>query len=194
MNEFRIQQRLLSYTGRLSKRSTDTVDLVVIHCTELPDLDTAREFGERIIYPESRTGNSGHYYIERNGCVEQWVPDDAVAHHARGYNERSIGIELDNLGRFPDWFNSGNQVMKQAYTAGQIKNLLALLHSLQQRLPELRWISGHAVLDTSLLPASDNPDRRVRRKLDPGPQFPWDRVLKAASLEWFDPSDQNRSE
>ena len=98
-----INENLLPYAHRLVSRPTDSIDLVVIHCTELPDLATAREYGQYIHYPDSGTGNSGHFYIERNGNVEQWVPLDRVAHHVRNYNERSIGIELVNTGRFPDW-------------------------------------------------------------------------------------------
>src|SRR3546814_11398454 len=75
------------------------VDLVVIHCTELPDLATAREYGERVLHTGSGTGNSGHYYVDRNGDCHRFVAPDRVAHHVRGYNPRSIGIELVNAGR-----------------------------------------------------------------------------------------------
>ena len=37
----------LPYEDRLEQRPDAQVDLVVIHCTELPDLATAREYGER---------------------------------------------------------------------------------------------------------------------------------------------------
>ena len=46
----------LSYEGRLQPRALEAVDLVVIHCTELPDLATAREYGERIQDAEAGTG------------------------------------------------------------------------------------------------------------------------------------------
>ena len=71
---------------------------MVIHATELPDMETAREYGERIHHDESRTGNSGHFYIDRDGRIEQWVPLDRVAHHVRGHNRDSVGIELVNGG------------------------------------------------------------------------------------------------
>ena len=50
-----------------------SIDLVVLHCTELPDLDTARDYGERIQYPQSGTGNSGHFYIDRDGTIHQYL-------------------------------------------------------------------------------------------------------------------------
>ena len=85
--------RWLEYAHRLDAREPGEIDLVVLHCTELPDLGTAREYGERIHYPSSRTGNAGHYYIDRDGRTEQWVPLDRVAHHVRGHNRNSVGIE-----------------------------------------------------------------------------------------------------
>jgi N-acetylmuramoyl-L-alanine amidase len=179
----------LPYCDRLEARPLAAIDLVVIHCTELPDLATAREYGERIHHTESRTGNAGHFYIERDGRVHQWVPLDRVAHHVRGYNPRSIGIELCNPGRYPDWFDSRHQRMAVPYTGEQIEALLALLGELRALLPALCWISGHEVLDTERVPASDAPSKRVFRKRDPGPLFPWPRVLEAVDLAWFDPAD-----
>ena len=72
---------------------------MVIHCTELPDLGMARGFGEKVMHKNSHTGNSGHFYIDRDGSIEEWVPVNRVAHHVRGFNSKSIGIELVNNGR-----------------------------------------------------------------------------------------------
>ena len=184
-----IRPRLLPYAGLLESRSTADIDLLVIHCTELPDLAAAREYGERIQYPESGTGNSGHYYVDRDGSVEIWVPENRVAHHVRGFNERSIGIELVNLGRFPDWYHSGRQSMPEAYAQAQVHSLIALIAALAVRLPELKLIAGHQDLDAGTVPASDDPERMVRRKLDPGEGFPWNEVLTASTLERFLPGD-----
>jgi N-acetylmuramoyl-L-alanine amidase len=98
--------RLLPYASLLESRPLEDIDLLVVHCTELPDLEIAREYGERVIYPKTGTGNSGHYYIDRDGTTEVWVPSIRVAHHVRGYNHRSVGIELVNAGRYPNWFHS----------------------------------------------------------------------------------------
>lgn len=176
----------LPYSGRLEKRSLDQIELVVIHCTELPDLATAREYGERIHHHSSRTGNSGHYYIERSGRVEEWVPPDRVAHHVRGFNESSIGIELDNPGRFPDWFDSGSQQMKEPYTRAQLENLVRLVNVLVNAIPSIGTISGHEMLDRERVPSSDRPDVMVRRKMDPGPLFPWQRIIAATGLDFMD--------
>ena len=63
----------LPYEERLEPRQLADIDLVVIHCTELPDLAMAREYGERLHY-EVGTGNSGHYYIDRDGAVLRIAP------------------------------------------------------------------------------------------------------------------------
>ncbi len=168
---------------RLKSRCTDDINLVVIHCTELPDLATAREWGEREVYPDSQTGNSGHFYIDRDGSVEEWVPITRIAHHVRGFNPQSIGIELVNNGRYPDWFKSGNQQMKEPYPDGQIEALAGLLNQLVEQLPGLEGVAGHEDLDAGMQPSDDKPDLMIRRKLDPGPQFPWPALMDRISLK-----------
>jgi N-acetylmuramoyl-L-alanine amidase len=181
-----IHDQPLPYVAKLDERPAGAVDLVVIHCTELPDLATARRYGEKVLYA-SGTGNSGHFYIDRDGQVYRYVPGTRVANHTRGYNERSIGIELVNSGRYPDWLDSRHQTMTQPYTAAQIASLRALLGQLRHDYPNLRWIAGHEDLDTTLVPASDDPSIQVHRKLDPGPQFPWPKVLEGLSLQRLHP-------
>ena len=176
----------LPYEDRLDARPLGQIDLVVIHCTELPDLAMARHYGERILHA-SGTGNSGHYYIDRDGSVHQYVSVERTAHHVRGYNPRAIGIELVNTGRYPDWLAAGNQHMREPYSDAQITGLLALLHSLQVELPSLRFIAGHEDLDTTRVPASDDAEVLVQRKLDPGPRFPWQQVLESTPLQRLQP-------
>jgi N-acetylmuramoyl-L-alanine amidase len=173
----------LPYEAQLEARSSAAIELVVIHCTELPDLATAREYGERVIYEDSGTGASGHFYIDRDGSVHVWVSPERIAHHVRGHNARSIGIELVNRGRYPHWLDSHHQVMDEPYPAAQIEALIALLSALKMHFPNLRHIAGHDQLDIGEVPASDDASIMVRRKLDPGPLFPWDRVIEASGLE-----------
>ena len=177
-----IRRHPLSYSDALSARELASIDTVVIHCTELPDLATAREYGERILYPASGTGNSGHYYIDRDGGIVEFAPPERIAHHTRGWNPRSIGIELVNTGRYPEWLDSRRQAMDEAYTDAQIAALIDLLAELQTRIPTLVSIAGHEDLDLDEVEASDDPAVKVRRKRDPGPLFPWDPVLKGLPL------------
>ena len=179
----------LPYEERLDLRPRAAIDLVVIHCTELPDLRMARDYGERVLY-DSGSGNSGHYYIDRDGTIHRFIRPERVAHHTRGYNERSIGIELVNTGRYPDWLDSRHQGMDEPYTEAQIVALIALLRVLASDHPALRQIAGHEDLDTTEVEASDDASRRVRRKRDPGPLFPWPRVLESVTLRRLVPPDR----
>ena len=177
----------LPYELRLDARPLSQVDMVVIHCTETPTLASAREFGERVLYEGSGTGNSGHYYIDRDGTVVLYVRPDRIAHHVRGFNARSVGIELVNTGRYPHWRDSRHQAMDEPYTEAQLEALVALLAKLREELPTLRYIAGHEDLDRELEASFDDPSVLVPRKRDPGPQFPWPRVLEAVPLERFTP-------
>ena len=179
----------LPYVDRLATRDPAAIDLVVIHCTELPDLATARAYGERIVHA-SGTGNSGHYYVDRDGSVSRYAPDARVAHHVRGYNGHSIGIELVNIGRWPDWLDSRRQAMIEPYPDAQIDALTGLVAHLRETLPNLRHIAGHADLDTGTVAASNDAARQVRRKLDPGPLFPWARVMATCGLQRLEARSQ----
>jgi N-acetylmuramoyl-L-alanine amidase len=176
----------LPYELRLEERPRSQIDLVVIHCTELPDLADARKAGEQILYA-SGTGNSGHYYIDRDGSIHVYVRPERIAHHVRGNNPRAVGIELVNTGRYPDWLDSRNQKMEEPYTEAQIAAVIGLLQTLQKELPALKYIAGHEDLDTTLEPSSNDPGIKVHRKLDPGPLFPWKRVMEAVALERLKP-------
>ena len=177
-----IRLRPLPYVEALAARDPAGIDTVVIHCTELPDLATAREYGERILYPASGTGNSGHYYIDRDGSILRYVPDDRSAHHVRGHNPRSIGIELVNTGRFPHWLDSRHQAMDEPYPDAQIDALIGLIALPAEEIPSLHHIAGHEDLDREQVPASDDATHTVARKRDPGPMFPWERVLAGIPL------------
>ncbi len=178
----KVEQNHLCYTRRLDKRNVEDIQLVVIHCTELPDLAMARTWGEKLVHPATQTGNSGHFYIDRDGKIEQWVPLNRIAHHVRGINQNSVGIELVNTGRYPDWFRSDHQSMTEPYPAEQLQALTSLLNHLEHRLPGLESIAGHEDLDTEKLPSENRPEVLISRKVDPGPLFPWPTILKSVAL------------
>lgn len=177
-----IHDQPLPYLDCLAERPLEAVDMVVIHCTELPELATAREYGEKVMHA-SGAGNSGHYYIDRDGSIYRYVPDTRVAHHVRGHNANTVGIELVNLGRYPNWWDTRHQTMTEPYPEAQLAALEALLADLRRRLPHLARIAGHEDLDTARMPATDDPTREVPRKMDPGPMFPWERVTAASGLQ-----------
>lgn len=177
-----IQSQPLDYHHKLQKRDMASVDLIVIHSTELPSLEMAREYGQKVHYA-SGTGNSGHYYIDRDGAVYQYVEDERVANHVRGHNERSIGIEIINHGRYPNWYHYGAQTVSEKFTPQQIQSVIALVKTLNQKYPSITSIAGHSDLDTGTMAAEDKPLKQIRRKIDPGPLFPWDEVMAEVDLK-----------
>jgi N-acetyl-anhydromuramyl-L-alanine amidase AmpD len=104
-----------------------------------------------------------HYIVGRDGTVAASVPEDEVAVHTIGHNDRSIGIELINAGDGVD-----------PYPPEQVAALATLVHAIRVRwsIP-LTEVKGHAELDRTTFQCGG---QSVRRKQDPGPLFPWDRL------------------
>ena len=87
-----------------------------------------------------------------------------------------------NNGRYPDWFQSSHQQMTEPYPDVQIEALASLLNHLVEQLPGLEQVTGHEDLDTAVLPSEDKPHTTIRRKLDPGPRFPWSAFMHKIPL------------
>ncbi len=187
-----IRDNKLPYWLNLNARTTDELNMIVIHATELTDMDEAREYGERILYEESGTGASGHYYIDRDGTIEQYVPDNRIAHHTSGWNSKTLSIELVNRGRYPNWYHSDHQRMQEPYPDAQIEALILLVNELKSRYPSIQYTQGHEDLDTRMMPAENDADVEVNRKMDPGPYFPWDRFLAAVDLKKETPQREDQ--
>jgi N-acetylmuramoyl-L-alanine amidase len=177
-DDMKVITQLLPYNDNLQQRQTGSIDLIVLHCTETPTLEEARAIGEKILYSGSRTGNSGHYYIDRDGQIYCYVTDDRVAHHTKGYNQTSIGIEIVNSGRYPHWRHSAHQAPTEKYTPAQIRATIELLKYLKKKYPKISGLERHSDLDRTKIPAKDKPGILINRKIDPGPLFPWQEVLK----------------
>jgi N-acetylmuramoyl-L-alanine amidase len=110
---------------------------------------------------------SAHYLIGRDGTLYQLVDENRRAWHAgesywgglTDLNSASIGIELDNTGAEP-------------YPDAQIDRLIGLLKDLQVR---------HRIPSNNIL---GHGDVAVRRKIDPGWQFPWARLAEQGFGMW----------
>ena len=154
--------------GRGSKRSKVTE--IIVHATGGPFCQ-----GGKVVFSPSGTGPSIkkffesngtvsiHYIVDRDGAVLKSVPEDEVAIHAVSHNENAIGIELINHGDGRD-----------LYPDVQVEALAKLIKGIQQRwrIP-LSEVKGHEDVDKSTFECGG---RSARRKQDPGPKFPWDRV------------------
>jgi N-acetylmuramoyl-L-alanine amidase len=166
-----VAHRLLPFVEHLPERTLDAVQLIVIHATEEPDIEAARRLAE-----DSEEMVSAHFYIDRDGSVEEWVPITRVARHVRGSNEASIGIELVNRGRYPNHYAAKSQIPTEPFPEVQIQALEALIGDLHRLCPSITQMRAHSDLDLSVVPASDAAGQLVRRRIDPGPLFPWNRV------------------
>jgi len=110
---------------------------------------------------------SAHFLIGRDGTLYQLIDENRRAWHAgQSYwggltdlNSASIGIELDNTGEEP-------------YAEPQMDRLIALLKELQVR---------HRIPSSNVL---GHGDIAVRRKVDPGWQFPWPRLADQGFGLW----------
>ncbi|MFB4318058.1 N-acetylmuramoyl-L-alanine amidase [Actinomadura sp. 21ATH] len=166
-----MQDHPVGWYRDLPVRAAADVTAVVLHATETPDLESARRLAE-----DGPSRVCGHLYIDRDGTAHRFVPLDRVAAHVRGHNAPSIGIEMVNSGRHPDHFDSRRQEPSEDFTAAQIATLKDVLRGLRARFPNLREMVRHSDLDTAVVPASDDPSVLVRRRIDPGPRFPWDEI------------------
>lgn len=104
---------------------------------------------------------SAHFVITRAGKVTQLVDTKLKAWHAgrsewngmRACNNFSIGIELEN------WGNAKDPEFEN-YTDVQIAACFKLCKELMAHHKTIKEIVGHS-------------DIAPRRKIDPGPKFPW---------------------
>lgn len=154
----------------------ERIEWVVIHSTGGPTCDPrtgkpiwvkAGSLQANLRFIEAHPKLGIHYMIDRDGRLARSVPEDQVAHHVFGHSLRSIAIELINDGDGVDPFPEP-----------QVRALTALLQDIARRHGLSRAaVKRHSDLDLSTLPC----DRTQRRKVDPGPAFPWPAVLDAVS-------------
>ena len=153
----------------------EPINMVVIHSTGGPTCDAKTG---RVVWVKSGTLASNmrfieahpklgiHYMIDRNGTLVRSVPEDQIAHHVFGHSARSIAIELINDGDGSDPFPEA-----------QLQAVTALIKDIAKRRGLSREaVKRHSDLDLGVMPC----ERSKRRKVDPGPAFPFEFVLDAA--------------
>lgn len=149
------------------------IDVVVIHTMEVGETRGAAEAVARwFASPEAAV--AAHYCVDSDSVV-QCVREEDVAWHARGGNERSIGIEL--AGRAGQdaagWADAYSTAVLER--AARLTAVICLRHGLPLRWLQAadlrggrRGLTGHAEVS-----------RAFRRSdhWDPGPWFPIARFL-----------------
>jgi len=104
-----------------------TTDFIIIHCAATkPSMDIGVAEIRRWHKARGFTDVGYHYIVRRNGNIEEGRRLDAVGAHARGYNDRSIGIccvgGVDESGKPAD-----TRTEEQKHT---LKNLIEELRDL----------------------------------------------------------------
>jgi N-acetylmuramoyl-L-alanine amidase len=153
---------------------TQSITMVVIHSTGGPtcDVKTGRPIWIKsgtleanIRFIENHPVLGIHYMIDRDGAVRTSIPEDQVGHHVFGNSERSVAIELINDGDGVDPFPDA-----------QLRATESLVKDITKRWGITRQgVKRHSDLDQRTMSC----DKNRRRKVDPGPAFPFDAVLDA---------------
>jgi N-acetylmuramoyl-L-alanine amidase len=145
-------------------------DTIILHYTGMSTADGALAW---LCNVESQV--SSHYFVHEDGRIVQLVPEARRAWHAgksfwageADINSRSIGIEIANAGHpggLPD------------YPQKQIDAVIQLCRDCGQR-----WsIAPERVLGHS--------DIAPVRKVDPGENFPWERLCRQGVGHWVTPA------
>ena len=173
-----------NHSGKFNAGLPDTI---IIHYTA----GSSAESSVRTL-TDPKVKASAHVVVGKDGAVTQLVPFDTVAWHAgkssyngrSGFNNYSIGIEIDNAGlltkvgdRYQSWFGrkyDADEVIKavhrnehverywHAYTEEQIAKVEELCRLLMATY-NIEAILGHEEVSPG-------------RKVDPGPAFPLDKL------------------
>lgn len=102
-----------------------TIDMIVLHSTGSDNAEGAIAWFNN---PNSKV--SAHYVIDRKGLVYKLVRIQHIAWHARGYNNRSIGIEIVQSPESPT-------TIEQRYA------LMELVISLVSTIKSIKYLQGH---------------------------------------------------
>ncbi len=160
--------------ARTSGKSRTVVNRIIIHSIGGPSCNkgsvvysTAEGDAKRWVEFFNRHRVLGiHYVIDKSGQIEPGVPENQIANHAKRNNSDTIGIELVNRGDGTD-----------PYPDRQLGMLVAALRSITKRWGIAKTaIVGHSAVDRRSFACGG---REIKTKQDPGPTFPWDRVLQA---------------
>ena len=173
-NKFILDECKYIESDNYDERLVDTqIDTIIIHCISLPECEYDNDnvialFTNKLNCDDHSSFKdlkdmkvSSHLFIRRSGEIIQFVPFDKRAWHAgkssykgkSNFNDFSIGIELEGS-------------TKDAYTDKQYIKLKDCIYKLKELFP--------SISDSNILGHSDI---APGRKIDPGSNFKWEKIL-----------------
>lgn len=177
----------LSCPKNNSKFQPGNLDTLVIHYTAGRDALSSAKYLAR-----DDIKASAHLVIGRGGEVYQIVPFDTISWHAgrssymgrSGYNNYSIGIELDNAGpltktgtEYSAWFKKKYMESEVVHAVHRNEKSPRYWHEYtQEQLAVCEDISKLLVDHYGLKHILGHEEISPGRKQDPGPAFPLDRM------------------
>ena len=113
------------------------IDTIVIHCTATPEGMDYPLGSLRADHLKRGFVDVGyHYYIKKDGTIQEGRPLEKAGAHAQGHNAHSIGICYEGG-------LDANRKPKDTRTDAQKKSLSMIIKSLLKQYPEIRRIVGH---------------------------------------------------
>lgn len=113
------------------------INTIVIHCSATPEAMTYPLESLRADHKKRGFVDVGyHYYIRKDGTVQEGRPLNQIGAHAKGYNTGSIGICYEGG-------LDANRKPKDTRTEAQKKSMLVLLKATLKLYPTITRICGH---------------------------------------------------
>ncbi len=162
----------------LTRTNGRVVDAVVVHTMEAAErMDTAEAVARWFARPETQV--SAHYCVDADSVV-QCVSEQDIAWHARGGNDRSIGIELAG------YAGQGPKGWDDDYSWAVLERAASLAAEIcrRHRIPVRRLRAADLVAGSRGLAGHVDVSEAFGRSThwDPGPAFPWRRFLRLTRL------------
>lgn len=114
------------------------INEIIIHCAATkPSMDIGADWIRKIHVRQNKWRNIGyHYFIRRNGAVEDGRPVEQIGAHCEGHNSKTIGICL--AGGISETARPENN-----FTPEQFESLQLLINTLVDEFPRIIKLSGH---------------------------------------------------
>ncbi len=191
----RIKGKKVSFTDSPNHSGTfaeGQPDSIIIHYTAGRSGESSANY---MCKPEAKA--SAHLVVGRDEKIIQLVPFDTIAWHAgrssydgrKGFNNYSIGIEIDNAGRltqggdkFVSWFGKTYEADEVVEAVHRNENTPSFWHRYSEwQISAVEEICSALVQEYGIKMILGHEEIAPRRKSDPGPAFPLE-ILKQRVL------------